>query len=144
MTALSAPDRDLWRKFRRISEQINVSIERDLLASTQLSGADHGILSRLAETESKSMRQQQLCNLMRWDRTRLSHHLTRMERRNLVKRLKREAGGTLVSITAQGDLARKAADPVHGDAVMRHFISKLSAPQRKLILKLAETLAIGN
>jgi hypothetical protein len=57
-----------------MAEQINLVMERDLMAATQLSGADHGILSRLAETETKSMRQQQLCDLMQWDRTRLSHH----------------------------------------------------------------------
>ena len=60
MDDLSLRDRDLWRSFRR---------------------ADHGILSRLAETEAKGLRQQELCDSMQWDRTRLSHHLTRMEGR---------------------------------------------------------------
>lgn len=127
--------------FRRIAEQVNVAIERDLMAATRLSGGDHGVLSRLAETETRSMRQQQLCDLMRWDRTRLSHHLTRMETRGLLKRSKLENGGRLVTITAQGGRARKAADPVHADAVMRHFISKLAAEQREVIIALAASLA---
>ena len=141
MLGLSSSDRDLWRSFRRMAEQINIAIERDLMAATQLSGADHGILSRLQETERKSMRQQQLCDLMRWDRTRLSHHLTRMEARGLVKRSKLESGGRLVTITAQGDRARRAADPVHADAVMRHFVSKLTVSQRAAIAALAASVS---
>lgn len=86
------------------------------------------------------MRQQQLCDLMRWDRTRLSHHLTRMEGRGLVKRSKLESGGRFVMITTQGDRARKAADPIHADAVTRHFISKLTAVQQEAIASLAASL----
>ncbi len=141
METLSTSDRDLWRMFRRTAEQVSAAIERDLMAASQLSGADHGILSRLAEAETGSMRQQQLCELMRWDRTRLSHHLTRMETRGLLKRSKLKSGGRLVTLTPHGDQARKAAEPVHADAVMRRFISKLTAGQRKMIVSFAGSLA---
>ena len=140
MTALSKPDRDLWRSFRRSYEQVSLTIERDLLAATQLSGADHGVLSRLAETGSAGMRQQELANAMRWDRTRLSHHLTRMEQRQLLTRSRNEKGGTFVAITPQGDAARTAADPIHDQAVMKHFISRLSAEQREALTSLAACL----
>lgn len=141
MAALLNADRDLWRSFRRCAEEISAAIERDLIATAKLSGADHGILSRLAETETKSMRQQELCDLMRWDRTRLSHHLTRMERRGLVKRSKMEDGGTSVKISAGGDRARRSADPVHAEAIRRCFIAKLTAGQRKEIASLMACLS---
>lgn len=133
MADLSIADRDLWRLFRRSAEQINAAIERELIAATGLSGADHGILSRLAEAGTKLVRQQELCDAMRWDRTRLSHHLTRMEGRGLVKRSKLDSGGTSVRLTAHGDRARRSADPVHADAVMRYFIAKLTPAQRQAI-----------
>lgn len=136
MTVLSNSDQDLWRSFRRSYEQISLAIERELMAQTQLSGTDHGILSRLTDAGTKGMRQQQLADAMRWDRTRLSHHLTRMEERGLVTRSKLLRAGTLVAITAQGEHARKAADPVHGEAVMKYFISVLSAEQREALTKL--------
>lgn len=131
MGDLSLEDRDLWRHFRHAAHEVNAAIENDLMAATKLSGADHGILSRLAETEAKGVRQQELCDLMQWDRTRLSHHLTRMEGRGLVRRSKLEGGGTGVSITPKGDQARAAADPIHADAVLRCFVSKLTEAQRE-------------
>ncbi len=141
MARLLSSGRDLWRRFRGVADQINTAIERDLVAATQLSGTDHGILSRLAESETKSMRQQQLGELMRWDRTRLSHHLTRMEKRGLVKRSRLEDGGRTVMMTAPGDRARKAADPVHADAVVSHFLSKLTAKQREEVVSITAALS---
>lgn len=141
MADLSIAERDLWRSFRRSAEEINAAIERDLIAATGLSGADHGILSRLAEAGTKVVRQQELCDAMRWDRTRMSHHLTRMERRGLVKRSKIDGGGTSVRMTARGDRARKAADPVHAEVVKRCFIAKLTPAQRRAIGSLGLTLS---
>ena len=135
-TALSTADRDLWRNFQVWTEQIKVAVERDLATATMVSAIDHDILSRLAEAKAKSMRQQQLCNLLRWDRTRLSHHLTRLEGRGLVKRSKLGRGGTLVTVTAGGLACLKAADPIHADAVMRHFVSKLTQALREEITSL--------
>ena len=140
VSALSAADLELWRSFRRAYEQANAAIERDLASATQLSGADHGILSRLAESEEGTLRQQELAGLMRWDRTRLSHYLTRMERRGLVERVKLEGRGICVRVIAAGDRSRKAADPVHADAVMRRFVLKLTAAQREAIASLAASL----
>lgn len=141
MDVLSRRDLDLWRGFRRAYEQANAAIERDLASATQLSGADHGILSRLAEAEEGTLRQQELAGLMRWDRTRLSHHLTRMEGRGLVDRVRLGGGGTCVRLTACGDRSRKAADPVHADAVMRRFVSRLTTAQRDAIASLAASLS---
>ncbi len=141
MLTLSSADRDLWRRFRQAAHRINAAIESDLIAATQISGADHGILSRLAETETQGARQQELCDSMQWDRTRLSHHLTRMEGRGLVKRSKLDGGGTWVSITAEGDRAREAADPIHAEAVRSYFVSKLTQAQRKEMAALLDSLS---
>lgn len=144
MGDLSLGDRDLWRHFRHAAHEVNAAIENDLMAAAKLSGADHGILSRLAETDAKGVRQQELCDSMQWDRTRLSHHLTRMEGRGLVKRSKLNGGGTWVGITAAGDQARAAADPIHADAVLRCFVSKLTEAQREAIASALAALTAGD
>lgn len=141
MAILSKSDRDLWRSFRRSYEQVSLAVERDLAAVLQISGADHGILSRLAEAGPDGVRQQELAHTMRWDRTRLSHHLTRMEQRRLLSRSRSKKGGTYVAITAQGDAARRAADPIHDEAVMKHFISGLSTEHREALTSLAAYLS---
>ena len=141
MGDLFLSDRDLWRSFRHAAHTVNAAIESDLMAATNLSGADHGILSRLAEAEAQGMRQQALCDSMQWDRTRLSHHLTRMEGRGLVWRSKLETGGTWVGVTAAGDQARAAADPIHAEAVRRCFVSKLTEAQREAMASVLASLS---
>ena len=141
MTVLSDPDRNLWRGFRRSYEQASHGVERELAAAAGLSGADHGILSRLAEGGPPGMRQQDLADTMRWDRTRLSHHLTRMEQRALVSRSKGGKGGTYVALTPHGDATRRTADPIHDAAVMKHFIRHLSAEQRHALALLPACLS---
>ncbi len=136
--SLSSADLALWRSFRRVADRINAAIERELMAATGISGADHGVITRLAESKGKVLRQHELAASMRWDRTRLSHHLTRMEQRGFVERKKLAGGGTAVAITAQGERARKAADPVHAAIVSRRFISKLTPSQREAIASLAQ------
>lgn len=137
---LQSADRELWRSFRQAYERIGSVIERELLRTTQLSGADHGILSRLAEAPEQRCRQQELANSMRWDRTRLSHHLKRMEERGLVTRTKVAAAGSQIAITAHGDTLRRMADPVHAELVMTHFIARLSSAQRTAISTLGAGL----
>ena len=141
MTTLSNSDRTLWRDFRRSYEQVSLAIERELAARTRLSGVEHGILSRVAEAGPGGMRQQQLADALRWDRTRLSHQLRRMEERGLVERSKLPNAGTLVTPTKSGEAARRAADPVHAEAVMKYFTAGLSARQRDVLASVAARLS---
>ena len=140
MARLSKSDRDLWRSFRHVYEHVGTVVERDLLEATELSGADYGVLARIAETAQKQIRQQDLADAMRWDRTRLSHHLTRMEGRGLIERSKVGATVTHVRATPDGERLRVQAEPVHAAAVMKHFIARLSSEQRLAIAALAASI----
>ncbi|WP_238426035.1 MarR family winged helix-turn-helix transcriptional regulator [Micromonospora parastrephiae] len=61
-------------------------------------------------------------------RSRLSHHLTRMQQRGLVTREKcpDDARGAIVVLTPAGRGAIDAATPDHVTAVRRHFIDLLT------------------
>ena len=141
---LSSSDRDLWRSFRHVAHRLNAAIESDLLSATKISAADHGILTRLAEKEAQGARQQELCDSMRWDRTRLSHHLTRMEGRGLVQRSKLEGGGIWVSITDEGERMRQSAAPIHDETVLKCFTSKLTKTQREQLTSILASLSASD
>ena len=55
-----------------------------LAQATGLSGPEFGVLSRLAALGKGEMRQQALASVMAWDKSRLSHQLTRMQERALI------------------------------------------------------------
>ena len=63
-----------------------------------------------------------------WDRSRLSHHLSRMENRGLIIREEcaEDARGLMVRLTKAGRRAIEAAAPGHAEAVRRYFFDQLS------------------
>ena len=127
--ALTRQELDTWRGFRFMVEETSLGVSRALSASTGISGGQFGILTVLTETPRHSMRQQELADAMRWDRTRLSHQLTRMERNAWIKREKLSKGVTMVSLAEAGMNARRRAAPILGKIVKERFFSRLTQAQ---------------
>ncbi|WP_416069849.1 MarR family transcriptional regulator [Streptomyces sp. AK02-01A] len=86
-------------------------------------GPDFGVLTRVVETGGGRLRQSRLAELMGVHRSRLSHHLTRMEERGLITR-ERAVGGVDVVVTDDGRRATERARPVHAAAVRRHLVDR--------------------
>ncbi len=119
----------MWRGFRFMVEETSLGVSRDLSAATGMSGGEFGILSILMEAPLHSLRQQQLADAMRWDRTRLSHQLTRMEARGWVKRKKGDRGITMVLLAKAGRQEQRRAAPMLGEIVKERFFSRLTQSQ---------------
>jgi DNA-binding MarR family transcriptional regulator len=75
-----------WIGYRRMRLLLDLQLQRDLMSQSGLSGPDYDVLSNLSEAEGRSMRLSELAAHMRWSKSRLSHHITRMEQRGLVER----------------------------------------------------------
>jgi DNA-binding MarR family transcriptional regulator len=65
---------------------------------------------------------------MQWERSRVSHHVTRMEGRHLVQRVEcaEDGRGAFVVITPQGRTAIEQAAPCHVNTVRRLVFDALS------------------
>ncbi len=111
-STLTRQELDSWRGFRFMVEETSLSVSRALSLATAMSGGQFGILSILVEAPLQSMRQQELADAMRWDRTRLSHVLTRMEGRGWIKRSKGERGATIVFLAEAGKREQRCAAPI--------------------------------
>src|SRR5271170_4438404 len=122
---LSPHELRVWHAFKLMGEDVMERVGRDIAQATVLSGPDFGVLSRLADLGKGEMRQQTLARSMGWDKSRLSHHLTRMRERKLIER--RDAGErvVLVVITKLGRAKLDAARPVHAESVRRNLLSRL-------------------
>jgi DNA-binding MarR family transcriptional regulator len=83
---LSPQELRVWHAFKIMSDEVMSRVAKDLTEGTGLSGADFGVLSRLAGIGKGEMRQQDLARTMGWDKSRLSHQLTRMQKRKLIER----------------------------------------------------------
>ena len=141
MKTLSDEETRLWHAWKLAGEAVMARLARDLADEADLSGPDFGVLSRLVDLGSGSLRQQELADSMRWDKSRLSHQLTRMEARGLVQRRPGEARSVLVSITASGRKAIDTARPVHAQAIRRHLLSHLGPEELETLRRICERLA---
>jgi DNA-binding MarR family transcriptional regulator len=123
---LSEAETELWHLWRQAAEAVRGRIAEEVGAVTGLSDPDFGVLTRVAELGCGSLRQNELAASMGWHRSRLSHHLTRMEQRGLVERRPSE-GGVEVVITGDGRGAVAKARPLHAAAVRRHLLDWIPA-----------------
>jgi hypothetical protein len=72
--------------FKKVSDTVMGKISADIEEATGLSGVEFGVLLRIEELGPAPIRQQGLAESLEWEKSRLSHLLTRMEGRGLVKR----------------------------------------------------------
>lgn len=139
---LSVRERAVWHAIKKLSEVAYSVIAREIEVETGLSGADFGVLSRLEDLGSGRLGQKELTDSLEWDKSRLSHHLTRMEARGLLRREQAEGRGVDVAILPGGRRAISAARPVHARAVRKHILQFVGPAHASALLALAEHLQL--
>jgi DNA-binding MarR family transcriptional regulator len=137
---LSPHELRIWHAFKLMGEDVLVRVGRDITEATGLSGPEFGVLSRLAALGKGEMRQQALANMMGWDKSRLSHQLTRMKTRKLIERRSTDKNTVLVVLTKLGQQKLDAARPVHAESVRRNLLSRLSTQQIETIVRVSNIL----
>ncbi len=142
MTAKPLSPRELriWHAFLVMNEDVLARVGRDIAQATGISGPEFGVLSRLTAIGKGEMRQQDLAGVMGWEKSRLSHQLTRMQERKLIERQSAGGRATLVVLTKTGREKLAAALPVHAESVRRNLLSRLSAEQIDTIVRVSNLL----
>jgi DNA-binding MarR family transcriptional regulator len=118
---------EAWRGYRRMRLLLHLQLDRELAAQYGLSEPDYDVLSNLSDG-GDGIRLSDLAAYMRWSKSRLSHHITRMQQRGLVERLEcaDDGRGSVLVLTDVGRKAIGAAAPDHVESVRRHFIDLLT------------------
>lgn len=108
----------VWRAFLDGMTRIQETLDADL-RSRGLDLAEYEILVRLSESENRSMRMSDLADAARQSRSRLTHTVTRMERKGLVTRAPAPADrrGVMATLTDAGFALLETAAPDHVTAV---------------------------
>ena len=142
MTAKRLSQRELriWHAFVLMGQDVLGMVGRDLEQATGLTGSEFGVLSRLAAIGKGEMRQQELARIMGWEKSRLSHQLSRMQARKLIERRVDDGRATLVAPTRIGREKLKSAIPVHAESVRRHLLSRLTEAQIETMIRVSNLL----
>ncbi len=137
---LSPLEERAWRGLQFMQMRLDAEIGARLAADSPLSYQDYIVLIALTDRPDGQMRQFELACDLGWEKSRLSHHISRMVSRDLVE--KRECPsdrrGAFVAITASGRSAIEAAAPGHLDAVRDVFVDRLSTHELETFADVAE------
>ncbi len=129
---LDAREASLWQSYRDAYRELMRALEARLIGNAGLSGADYALLHPLSVAEHGVLRTRDLGRSVGWERSRLSHQVSRMEKRGLVVREEcvSDARGSMVRLTDLGRKAIEAAAPDHVDAVRTYFFDHLSPEEQ--------------
>lgn len=132
--ARQLPTRDelaVWRAFEETTEALRAVVAARLQTEAGLSPGDYAVLVALMEADDYRMRSSELAARIGWERSRLSHHLGRMERRGLIRREEcvTDNRGAVAVLEGAGAEAFHAATVPHLRAVRELFVDALSPAQ---------------
>jgi DNA-binding MarR family transcriptional regulator len=124
---LSAEEQCAWRSFITGSRRLYEQLDSELKAHG-LNHDDYGVLVALSESPDDRMRMSELADLSVESRSRLSHHIGRLEDRGLVERQScpEDRRGSFAVLTPEGRATIERIAPVHVQGVRRHLLDHLS------------------
>lgn len=139
---LTDDEQRTWRAFQHANIRLNRRLSDALSTHAGLSDADYAVLVCLSEAPAGRVRARELGVDLGWEKSRLSHHLTRMERRGLVERrdCPTDARGADVVVTPAGRAAIEAAAPRHVEDVRTWFIDALTPDQLECLGNACEAI----
>lgn len=137
---LSEQEDAAWRSFLALSQGMERAIDRQLQRDSELSSSEYHVLVPLSESENGRMASRELLRHLDWERSRLSHMLSRMEKRGMVcrKPSPQDARGLIVEITDHGRQAINGAAPSHLAMVREAFIDQLSTQEMQALVSMTE------
>jgi DNA-binding MarR family transcriptional regulator len=136
---LSPREDRAWRAFIHAHQQIEVHLSRRLQESG-VSGADYEVLAVLSALDGDRMPAHALCKALSWEKSRLSHHVRRMQKDGLIRREPNpdDARSTLVCLLPAGRAAIEKAAPGHVTDVRRNFIDLFNPAELDMLATLNE------
>jgi DNA-binding MarR family transcriptional regulator len=136
---LNDEEQAAWRGFLSMHARVTAKLNRDMSASCGLSLQDYAVLVALTDRPDGRLRPFELGRELGWEKSRLSHHISRMVERGLVARetCPADQRGWLVTVTDRGREAIEAAAPEHAAAVRRIFVDLLTPAELVSLIELS-------
>src|SRR3954454_12713243 len=132
---LPADSERLWRRWLRLNALLPAALHRELQADADLSLPDFDVLVQLTDSSEGRVRVSDLARGLHWERSRVSHHVTRMERRGLVAReeCRDDGRGAFVVLSPEGRAAIEQAAPAHVATVRQLVFDALTTHETDVL-----------
>lgn len=140
---LGEDEEQAWRAIRRLLTALPARLGRDLAADSGLSSADYEVLSTLSEKGDRRWPLKDLAAKMEWSRSRLSHHVSRMQQRGLVEKESDpgDARGCVLCLTDLGFDVLESAARHHVVSVRARVLDHLSPEEITMLQRVSTRIA---
>ena len=138
---LDDDEQQVWRAYLDMHARLSAQLSREIQEECGLSIADFSVLVQLSEHEDR-LRVLELARALGWEKSRLSHQLTRMQQRGLIERAScsEDRRGAWIRLTGAGRAAVEAAAPRHVESVRRYLFDELRPEQVEALGAIAQTV----
>jgi DNA-binding MarR family transcriptional regulator len=128
---LDVQEQRAWRAYLDMNAKLTARLNREMQDESGISIADFSVLVQLSEHPDARMRVLELARALGWEKSRLSHQLTRMQQRGLITRsnCNEDRRGAFVVLSDQGRRTVELAAPLHVGSVRRYMFDVLSVEQ---------------
>ncbi len=140
------PEQQLsWRSYILGAARLTEVLSRELDEDAGLSLSEYEILVRLSEAPEHTARMSELATSLVHSRSRLTHTVSRLERRGLVERrtCASDGRGVNATMTPEGYALLVAAAPGHVRAVRENLVDVLSEAQLRALGEAMALVAPG-
>jgi DNA-binding MarR family transcriptional regulator len=139
---LTTEELRIWRDFIETAETLRTELASRMQSESGLSPGDYAVLLALSEAPGRQLRSSDLAATIGWERSRLSHHLGRMERRGLIHREEcaTDSRGAEIVLDPTGAQAFRRASLPHLRAVRELFVNALTPTQLTAAAEVAKAL----
>ena len=135
-----------WRAFLLGSARLTEALTRQLESEAGVSLSEYEILVRLSEVPGRTLRMSELAASLVHSRSRLTHTVSRLERRGLVRRENCLADGRGVNcvMTDEGFTLLDEAAPGHVRAVRANLVDVLDDDQLRALGEAMALIAVAD
>ncbi len=139
---LDEDEQHAWRSIIRMHAQLTAALAQALKTDSDMSISDYEVLAILSEAPDGTLRARELRCELQWEKSRLAHHIRRMEQRGYVRRdaCTDDLRAPIISITEIGLSTIRAAAPAHVAHVRQLFFNALTPTQLRAMGEAADTV----
>ena len=128
-----------WRAFHKLRGQLLPHLAKNINKNTGLTPSEFFLLITLIDSPMATLHSYEIAEKLDWEKSRVSHQITRMEERGLVNRkvCPSDARSCLVELTPSGRKYLKKALPNHFEDVKHCFADLLTAAQLDTLIEIS-------
>ena len=147
---LSDPQQRVWRQYINLDRRLQERIERDMQQQSGMPMAYYLILAMLSEAPGRSLRMNQLADIVEASQSRTSHAVARLEEQGWVRRQRspEDGRGQVAVLTDAGWERVQRLAPGHAETVRRTMFDGLNdddlAELSRIFDKIAANLGKGD